>query len=394
MNLPALFNGYFAINDLSSEFEDLIMSNYSTRPRILFVTSEVVFVPERAGNCAYYKGACSGSFGDFPAQLINDLLNLGVDVHVAQPDYRKLFEMLSRSEQANPSIKLPSDRVHLAEDRAFFYSNPINSNYEWKNIEISLDFQREVINQIAPRVQPDLIHCHDWMTGLIPAAAKEYEIPCLFSVQNSDSAKSLLSDVEDRGIDATAFWRCLFYDRFPGDYEETRDTNPLDFLLSGILAAHQVETANFLLLPNPANGRSKAFYTCLRQVLTGKYDAGCACAMAGIPDPATNTTSEKTRYCQYGPNQHLAGKQKKEPVMGLSVPWFDHWETTYRYVDLYERILQRPLVTPEEEKTRTIKKNGLTKVSDSQAIRYRKAWSVHTSVFHNEQIATPAVAAL
>ena len=368
------------------------MSNYSTRPRILFVTPEVAFVPERAGNCAYFMGACSGSFGDFPAQLINSLINLGADVHVAQPDYRRLFEMVSQYDPVKPSIRLPIDRVHLAEDRAIFYSKPINSNSELENIKISLAFQREVINQIAPRVQPDLIHCHDWMTGLIPAAAKEYGMACLFTVQNVESAKSLLSDVENRGIDAAAFWRRLFYDRFPGDYEDTRDTNPLDFLLSGILAAHYVETANFLLLPNPANGRSKAFYTCLRQVLAGKYDAGCACAMAGIPDPATNTTSDKTRYCQYGPNENLAGKQKKEPVMGRSTPWFEHWETTYHYVDLYERILKRPLVAPEEEKAPTMNKNGLTKASDSQAVSYRKAWSTNPHVLYNEQIPDQAMA--
>jgi len=108
------------------------MSNHSTRPRILFVTPEVVFVPERAGNCAYCIGASSGSFGDFLAELITDLLILGVDVHVAQPDYRKLFEMLSWNEQVNPNLKLPSDRVHLAEDRAFFYSNPIKTNFAFK----------------------------------------------------------------------------------------------------------------------------------------------------------------------------------------------------------------------------------------------------------------------
>ena len=369
-----------------------MIANPSTRPRILFVTPEVVFVPERAGNCAYYMGAYSGCCGDFPAKLINNLINLRVDVHVAQPDYRKVFEMLSQYEPAKPSIRLPTDRVHLAEDRSFFYSNPINSNHEWENIEISLNFQREVINQIAPRVQPDLIHCHDWMTGLIPAAATVYEMPCLFTVQTAESAKSLLSDVEDRGIDAAAFWRRLFYDRFPGDYENTRATNPLDFLLSGILAARYVETANFLLLPNPANGRSKASYTCLRQVLAGKYDAGCACAMAGIPDLATNTPSDKTRYCQYRPSDHLAGKHKKEPVVGRSAPWFDHWETTYRYVDLYERILQRPLVAPEEDKARTINKNGLTKASDSQAVSYRKAWSTSPHALYNEQIPNQAMA--
>jgi len=180
--------------------------------------------------------------------------------------------------------------------------------------------------------------------------------------------------------------------RFSGDYADTRDTNPLDLLLSGILAAHQVETANFPLLPNTVKGRNKIFYVCLRQVLDQKYDAGCACAMAGIPDPQVNATRAKKQYGHSGPNAHHAGMQEKEPVIGRSAPWFNHWETTYRYVDLYERILQRPLVTPEEEKTHTANKNGLTKASDSQAIPYRKAWRANSHVFYNEQISTPAIA--
>ncbi len=95
-----------------------------------------------------------------------------------------------------------------------------------------------------------------------------------------------------------------------------------------------------------------------------------------------------------GPAQQHAGEQKTERGVGRSAPWFNHWETTYRYLDLYERILQRPLVTPEEEKIRTINKNGLAKASDSQAIPYRKAWSTDAAVFYNEQISTPAVAPL
>jgi hypothetical protein len=114
--------------------------------------------------------------------------------------------------------------------------------------------------------------------------------------------------------------------------------------------------------------------------------------MAGIPDPPVNATRAKKQYGHSGSNEHHAGMQKKEPVMGRSAPWFNHWETTYRYVDLYERILQRPLVTPEEEKTRTTNKNGLTKASDSQAIPYRKASRANSHVFYNEQISTPAIA--
>ena len=68
----------------------------------------------------------------------------------------------------------------------------------------------------------------------------------------------------------------LFYDRFPGEYEDTRDTNPLDFLLSGILAAPLCRNGKFPVIAEPANGRSKNFIPCLRQVLGRKYDAGCA----------------------------------------------------------------------------------------------------------------------
>ena len=151
---------------------------------------------------------------------------------------------------------------------------------------------------------------------MIPAAAKKYEMPCLFTVQNIESAKSLLSDVEDRGIDAAAFWRRLFYDRFPGDYEDTRDTNPLDLLLSGILAARYVETANFLLLPNAASGRQPSVLY-LPETGAGRKNKCRVCLRNGrYTDPSMNTNSDKTRYCQYGSNQHLAGKQKTETVWG------------------------------------------------------------------------------
>jgi hypothetical protein len=38
-------------------------------------------------------------------------------------------------------------------------------------MRIAMVFQREVINHIVPKARPDLIHCNDWMTALIPAMA-------------------------------------------------------------------------------------------------------------------------------------------------------------------------------------------------------------------------------
>jgi len=208
------------------------MSGPSAQPRILFVTPKVVFIPDGTGNNKDYINTHIGG-GDLLASVIVDLFNLGADVYVAQPDYRRIFADLSRKNRFTGVKKIPGDRVYLTRDRVFFYSDYLHSNFKWENTKISLAFQREVISHIIPEVEPNLLHCHDWMTGLIPAMAKEFEIPCLFTVQNPHTAKTFLSYVEDIGIDAAAFWQHLFYDRYPINYEETRESNPVNFLLNG-----------------------------------------------------------------------------------------------------------------------------------------------------------------
>ena len=227
-------------------------------PRILFITPEAVFRPEAGDNRTYSIDTNGADFDRFPAELVGELFDLGVDVYVAQPDFRNIFKKRSRKDIVRKVGNLPCDRFYLAEDRVIFYSRPMDTNSEWENIKISIAFQREVINQIIPRVQPDLIHCCDWMTGLIPAAARFYKIPCLFTVQKFDTAVSFLSYVEDRGIDAAAFWQYLYYERYPVSYEETRETNPADFLLSGVFAADFVTTSRLAFLANGCRDQKRS----------------------------------------------------------------------------------------------------------------------------------------
>jgi starch synthase/alpha-amylase len=291
---------------------------------------------------------------------------------VAQPDFRKLFSNRPRKEKADICVKLPCERVHLAEDRAIFYSNPIDSNSEWENLKISLVFQREVINQIIPRVQPDLIHCYDWMTGLIPAAADKIGIPCLYTVQKFISARSLLACVEDIGIDAAGFWQNLFYDRYPGSYEQTRDTNPLDLLLSGILAASHVNTADPELLPGIAEDRGKFKYASLGQVLAQKWKAGCACEIPGPAHLSLNPTKNKKL-------------SKRQPISSS-----ENWTTAKRYIDLYETMLQRPLAA-RESNVHSINKNSPTKASGIRVIAYPKARHAKSYPLPSKQNSTPAM---
>ncbi|HUV51421.1 MAG TPA: glycogen/starch synthase [Anaerolineae bacterium] len=292
-------------------------------PRILIVTPEVTYLPDGMGNIANHLSAKAGGLADVSAALVSALFDQGADVHVALPDYRTIF---SRGGPAPPPSliirelntirsRMPDERFHLAEDRAFFYMNHVYSNYGGENIKIALAFQREVINNIIPHVQPDLIHCNDWMTGLIPAMARELGIPCLFTVHNIHTVKSLMSHIEYEGIDAASFWRHLFFERFPSSYEQSRDSDPIDFLASGIFAAHFVNTVSPTFLTEIVENRHDFVERPLQQELTNKWNAGCAVGILNAPDPSFDPASDKALARRYCAKDHVKGKLENKILL-------------------------------------------------------------------------------
>ena len=285
-------------------------------PRVLIVTPEVTYLPDRMGSLSQYLTAKAGGLADVSAALIHALFEQGADVHVALPDYRSIFSdrlaPFLRKEQRMIRTIMPDDRLHLAQDRAFFYLNRVYSAYGRENTKLSLAFQREVINNIVPRVRPDLIHCNDWMTGLIPAMSRRMEIPCLFTIHNIHTVKSTLAEIEDRGIDAAYFWENLFYENMAFEYEETRESNPVDFLVSGVFAAHFVNTVSQTFLEEIVAGRHGFVEDHLRQELTNKYNAGCAVGILNAPDPAFNPNQDHHLTFPYGPEDHPAKKRKNK----------------------------------------------------------------------------------
>jgi starch synthase len=285
-------------------------------PRVLIVTPEVTYLPDRMKSMASFLTAKAGGLADVSAALIKALFDQGADVHVALPDYRSIFRdslapFLKKELNAIHRI-MPDDRVHLAEDRAFFYLNRVYSDYGGENTKLSLAFQREVINNIIPRVQPDLIHCNDWMTGLIPALAREGGIPCLFTIHNIHTVKTRLSAIEDRGIDAAYFWRHLYYENYADEYENAREFNPVDFLVSGVFAAHFVNTVSPTFLREIIVGRHDFVEPPLREELTNKWYSGCAAGILNAPDPSFDPTKDQDLYRQYGAKDHPEGKKENK----------------------------------------------------------------------------------
>ncbi len=304
---------------LRSIEEKHVMIDSSPNPRILIVTPEITYLPEGMGNVSNRLKAKAGGLADVSAALISSLYNQGADVHVALPDYRFIFNdnlsPLVKRELRTIRKNIPGERVHLAQDRSFFYRNHIYSGDWLENVKISLAFQREVMNNIVPRVQPDLIHCNDWMTGLIPAMSRQMGIPCLFTIHNIHTVKSTLSEIEDRGIDGALFWHHLFYENFPFTYENARNTIPVDFLTSGVFAAHFVNTVSPTFLAEIVEGRHDIVKGSLQRELANKSNTGCAVGILNAPDPSYNPAIDETLPCKYSAKNHAEGKKANKHVL-------------------------------------------------------------------------------
>ena len=284
-------------------------------PRILIVTPEITYLPEGMGNLAGKMSAKAGGMADVSASLVSALYSLGADVHVALPHYRRMFHVetaqLVAEELRKYKSHLSNERIHLAEDRCFYYRDTVYAQGEG-NVKLALAFQREVINNIIPHVQPDLIHCNDWMTGLIPAAARREGIPCLFTVHNIHTQKLTLSRIEDAGIDAAEFWQNLYYSYPPYNYEETRNSNMIDLQASGIFGAHFINTVSPTFLQEIVNGWHSFIPDSIRNEIRNKYNAGCAAGVLNAPDPTDNPEIDDKIPFKYNAETHREMKRKNK----------------------------------------------------------------------------------
>ncbi|MDO9541864.1 MAG: glycogen/starch synthase [Kiritimatiellia bacterium] len=289
------------------------------KPRILVVTPEITYLPPGMGNMANYLAAKAGGLADVTSALISALFEQGADIHVALPHYRQMFhfnigQFISEELRAYKT-KLPNERIHLAEDRIFYYRSNVYSPYEEEDPKLALAFQREVINNIMPRVRPDIIHCNDWMTGLIPAFARRLQIPCLFTVHNIHSLQATLAQIEDNGIDAAEFWKSLYYQRQPASYEESRANNPVNFLVSGIFSSHFINTVSPTFLREITEGRFDFISPALRKEIAGKNNSGCATGILNAPNPSYDPSSDQALARNFTAENCLAGKSGNKKAL-------------------------------------------------------------------------------
>jgi len=284
-----------------------------SNPRILIVTPEITYLPAGMGNMAQRMSAKAGGLADVSASLVSALFNLGADVHVAMPNYRKLFQgdifNFHEKELKKYHEVLPEAHIHLAEDRIFYYRERVYSNHSDEAMRIAMVFQREVINHIVPKARPDLIHCNDWMTALIPAMAKRRGIKSLFTVHNIHTRQVSLSQAEDTGIDAAEFWMNLYFSENPGSYDQARSRVPVDLLSSGIFASHFINTVSPRFLWEIVEGWHPVVPWSVRQEIRNKFHAGCASGILNAPDASYNPVTDDALVRTYSHEDFREGKR-------------------------------------------------------------------------------------
>ena len=333
-------------------------------PRILMVTPEVSYLPEAMGEAAHHVAAKAGVLADVSAALIASLVALGADIHVALPNYRRMFNgnvfHLHEDELRKYHEELPDSRIHLAEDRIFYYRDQVYSGHHDEAMRLALAFQREVINHIVPEVRPDLIHCNDWMTGLIPAMARRRGISCLFTIHNMQTREVPLRWIEESGIDAAEFWSHLYYTRLPaGGYEQARAALSVDLLASGIFAAHFINTVSPRFLLEVAEGRHLMMPRSVVAEIRGKRDAGCAVGILNAPDSSYDPTTDSALAANYGPDDFPQGKAVNKRALqqrlGLAVNpqapvffWPSRLDPARKGPQLFTDILHRTVMDYQE----------------------------------------------
>jgi starch synthase len=149
--------------------------------RVLFISPEAV------------PFAKTGGLADVTGSLPVALKRLGLEVHLALPFYRVVregnfehhllvkelrvpfgnVELTARVSVSSTEAEVP---VYLIEredmyDRPNIYGNSLGDYYD--NFERYAFFARAALSTADMlSVKPDLIHCHDWQTGLVPALLK------------------------------------------------------------------------------------------------------------------------------------------------------------------------------------------------------------------------------
>lgn len=202
----------------------------------------------------------TGGLADVSGALPRALRNLGHDVRLVIPGYQSVLEDNSNLKpvasltlaSARGSIrllcgKLPESRVPLyVVDAPHYFNRPGNpytgpDGNDWPdNAERFAAFARAVVAIALNRAdldwRPDMVHCNDWQTGLVPAFLSEFPArpATVFTIHNL-AYQGLFSYGTFQALDLPAAWWSSEALEFYGQ---------LSFIKGGIVFADWITTVS------------------------------------------------------------------------------------------------------------------------------------------------------
>ncbi len=319
--------------EVRSKFPTFHVKKKLRRPRILLVTPEVTELPPGMGNLANFISVKGGGLADISAALVAELLRLGLDIHVALPKYERQMRDYAHVSQQDldrmTSLFQSTEAIHLVPDYAFAHLQEV---YQAGSPELpvrrAVAFQRNVITNVFDLAMPlhgkMLVHCNDWMTGLIPAAARARGLKSLFTVHNIFSGKRTLRALEADGIDVSRFHEKLYYEKHPDTVPNFWENDGVDFLLSGIHAADHVNTVSPTFLREIVNGYFPDLIPHqLRELLGTKYAQESASGILNAPKSTVDPRLTRGLQVNYddttAPEAKRVNKVAFQKEMGLIV---------------------------------------------------------------------------
>ncbi len=261
-----------------------------------------------------------GGLGDVVGSLPGALEKINIDVRVILPLYgaidhkkfrlKKILENIEiASNNQTEKINLwktnsPSSKVsvYFLESK-YFQAKEIYRPEENDNLAESFLFFSLAVLKILPliRFQPDIIHCHDFHTALIPALLKEQklDIKTVYTIHNLNyqgNNTPLVLRVANLNIDDLA---SLKKDAQDGD---------INFMVQGILNADVVTTVSKTYAKEIG---TVEFGVGLEKIITQKKIYGI---INGLDVELFNPTTDKFIAQTYS-NKNLGDKQKNKTVL-------------------------------------------------------------------------------
>jgi glycogen synthase len=246
------------------------------------------------GNAAQYVRAKGGGLGDISAALIRYLHEDGrFQLHVVLPKYEGKFQggrVMGTRELDLLAPLLHKKGVHLVRDSAFVrLAEVYEDDPDHSRVRRAEALQRYIINQLLDAIRPDVVHCNDWMTGLVPAAAREKGIKSIFTLHNVFTEKETPENVNRSGMDVRKFFTSLYFEHFPNNPSWDWKYNRIDFTASGIHAADVVNTVSKTFLEEIVAGEFEEIIpSAIRHAIRAKYEAGRAFGILNAPSDTVN----------------------------------------------------------------------------------------------------------